>query len=80
LFSQDSESNFYWVNPALSTLASARELFAGAGWQNTGGDRTWLSPEIDLFFPAIPIVGGMSSLRRWTRLRTQLMRGTMVWR
>ena len=24
------------------------------GWQNTGGDRTWLSPEIEVFFPDYP--------------------------
>ena len=35
--------------------ASARELFAAEGWQNTGGDRTWLSPEIDIFFPDYPL-------------------------
>ena len=33
---------------------SARGVFASTGWQNTGGDRTWLSPEIDIFFPDYP--------------------------
>ena len=26
-------------------------LFAGSGWHNTGGDRTWIAPELDTFFP-----------------------------
>ena len=25
--------------------------FAGSGWHNTGGDRTWIAPELDTFFP-----------------------------
>ncbi len=54
LFGPTREDNFYWVNPALGAAASAREVFAAAGWQNTGGDRTWLSPEIDIFFPDYP--------------------------
>ena len=25
--------------------------FARSGWHNTGGDRTWMAPELDTFFP-----------------------------
>lgn len=41
--------NALWVNPALDTAASARALLTGGGWINLGGDRTWISPEFDLF-------------------------------
>lgn len=54
LFPNESQHNFFWVNSALSASESARELFAKDGWQNTGGDRTWLDPEIDIFFPDYP--------------------------
>lgn len=54
LFSPSSEENFYWTNDALASADSAREFYAGDQWQNSGGDRTWLSPEIDLFFPNFP--------------------------
>ena len=54
LYSRENDRNFYWVNPTLATSTSARALFAQEGWQNTGGDRTWLSPEIDVFFPDYP--------------------------
>ena len=55
LFAPQGGDNFFWVHPALGEPASARELFAAEGWQNTGGDRTWLSPEIDIFFPDYPL-------------------------
>ena len=54
LFPPNSDDNFFWVNSALRATASARALFAQDGWQNTGGDRTWLSPEIEVFFPDYP--------------------------
>jgi hypothetical protein len=54
LFPPASQHNFYWVNPALSQVASSRELFGTKGWRNTGGDRTWLAPEIEIFFPDYP--------------------------
>ena len=41
--------NAVWVNPALATPETARALLHGPGWTNLGGDRTWLSPEFDLF-------------------------------
>jgi len=54
LFSPQSEENFYWTNSALQSVAAARALYASDQWQNSGGDRTWLAPEVDLFFPNFP--------------------------
>jgi hypothetical protein len=46
--------NFLWTNDALRSPDSARALLEGEAWQNSGGDRTWLSPEADVFFPEFP--------------------------
>jgi hypothetical protein len=54
LFAPGSQENFYWTNTALQSLQTAREFYAGDQWKNSGGDRTWLSPEVDLFFPKFP--------------------------
>ncbi len=51
LFAPRDDENFYWSNPALENVDAARALFASAGWHNTGGDRTWLAPELDTFHP-----------------------------
>lgn len=56
LYSKDSDQNFYWVNSELGNRESAEELFGREGWHNTGGDRTWLAPELDIFFPDYPDV------------------------
>ena len=54
LFAPQSEDNFYWTHPALNSAAEARALYASDAWQNSGGDRTWLAPEVDVFFPDFP--------------------------
>ncbi|MHB9035736.1 MAG: DUF6786 family protein [Armatimonadota bacterium] len=54
LFAPDSETNFYWTNTALDSVESAREFYSKDQWHNSGGDRTWFAPEIDLFFPNYP--------------------------
>lgn len=54
LFTADSDENFYWTHPALKRLETAPDVFAGDGWHNTGGDRTWIAPELDIFFPDYP--------------------------
>ncbi len=54
LFAQQSDDNFLWTHPALADEASARKFYAGSWWHNSGGDRTWLAPEYDLFFPDYP--------------------------
>lgn len=44
----DGHTNLFWVNPELpSQLAQWRPLRAGSGWANIGGDRAWISPEVD---------------------------------
>jgi hypothetical protein len=54
LFSPQSEANFYWTNSALESVKTARAFYASDQWHNSGGDRTWLAPEVDLFFPNFP--------------------------
>ncbi|MFZ1937248.1 MAG: DUF6786 family protein [Thermoguttaceae bacterium] len=51
LFSTQSGESFYWNNPRLEQDATARSLLTSDGWHNTGGDRTWIAPEWDTFFP-----------------------------
>ena len=45
--SPDSETNALWTNPALDSPDSARSFLESDDWLNSGGDRTWISPEID---------------------------------
>lgn len=54
LFSASDNTNFLWTNPRLGSADTARELFASDQWHNSGGDRTWLGPELDFFFPDYP--------------------------
>ncbi len=54
VYAPGSEENFLWTNPALNSIDSARAYYAGDDWQNSGGDRTWLAPEVDFFFPNYP--------------------------
>jgi len=52
LFSS-SDENFFWVNPALADVANAKAFFSSKDWKNSGGDRTWVAPETDLFIKNI---------------------------
>ena len=54
LFAPGSDENFFWTNPALASADNARAFYAGSQWHNSGGDRTWLAPEADFFFPDFP--------------------------
>ncbi len=54
VFAPGSEENFLWTNSALNNIDTARAYFASDDWQNSGGDRTWLAPELDFFFPKFP--------------------------
>src|SRR3954451_21267462 len=54
LFSSSDDRNFYWTHSALESSVSAQHFFGGSEWHNSGGDRTWLAPEIDIFFPQFP--------------------------
>ena len=55
LFVPGSDENFYWTHPALESQATAAEFYASDQWHNSGGDRTWLAPEVDVFFPNFPV-------------------------
>ncbi len=54
LFARGSEENFYWTNSALRSVETAKAFYASAEWHNSGGDRTWLAPEVDVFLPNYP--------------------------
>jgi hypothetical protein len=54
VFAPSSEENFLWTNSALNSAETARSYYASDDWQNSGGDRTWLAPEVDFFFPKFP--------------------------
>jgi hypothetical protein len=57
LFPPGDDENFYWVNPVLRDPTAARAFYASSAWQNLGGERTWIGPEIDYFFPRYPDLG-----------------------
>lgn len=54
LYAPGSDKNFFWTHPALQTEASAASFYQSDGWHNSGGDRTWLAPEVDVCFPDFP--------------------------
>jgi hypothetical protein len=54
LFTPSSDENFFWTHPALASAESAQAFFQTSDWHNSGGDRTWLAPEVDIFFPNFP--------------------------
>jgi hypothetical protein len=54
LFAPDSDRNFFWTHPALESVDSADAFYRSTEWHNSGGDRTWLSPEVDFFRPNYP--------------------------
>lgn len=54
LFAPQSDENFFWSHPALEDAGAAESFYAGSWWHNSGGDRTWLAPEYELFFPDYP--------------------------
>lgn len=60
-----TDTNYLWTNPLLDTAQGARALFSSREWQNSGGDRTWIAPEVDIFFPDYP---DLSIVRHQTAL------------
>lgn len=54
LFARGSEENFYWTHRALRAVETAKAFYSGSDWHNSGGDRTWLAPEVDVFLPEFP--------------------------
>src|SRR5580700_1611299 len=54
LFTAADASNFLWVHPDLGSPQTASRVFESGDWQNPGGDRSWLAPEVDFFLPNYP--------------------------
>jgi hypothetical protein len=54
LSSSMSDQNFFWTHPALQSVETARTFYQSSAWHNSGGDRTWLAPEVEFFFPNHP--------------------------
>lgn len=54
IYAPGSEENFYWTHPALASQATAQAFYGSKDWHNSGGDRTWLAPEVDIFLPKFP--------------------------
>ena len=54
LFAPGDDENFFWTHTALENVSSARSFYEGDLWHNSGGERTWLAPEVDFFFPNFP--------------------------
>lgn len=54
LFTPEEEDNFFWTHTALEQIDTARRFYEGDQWHNSGGERTWLAPEVDFFFPEYP--------------------------
>ena len=55
LYSPESEENFFWTHPDLHSAQTAAAFYAGDWWHNSGGDRTWIAPEFEFFFPNYPL-------------------------
>ena len=47
LFAGDDSPNLLWAEPRLYDSTKAHEVFNQPEWIPTGGDRTWIGPEID---------------------------------
>lgn len=54
LYAPGSDENFFWTHPALRSVDTAGVFYAGEWWHNSGGDRTWVAPEFEFFFPNYP--------------------------
>jgi|GEM_PF-232445 len=54
VYAAGSDENFYWTHTALESAESAKAFYASKDWHNSGGDRTWLAPEVDIFLPNYP--------------------------
>ena len=54
LFAPGSEENVLWTDTRLESAETLKDWYAEDVWHNSGGDRTWLAPEVDFFFPNYP--------------------------
>ena len=80
LFAPESERNFFWTHPALDAAETARAFYQSAEWHNSGGDRTWLAPEVDFFFPNFPKLDPYWQPREFDpgNYRVEQLNGSMV--
>jgi hypothetical protein len=53
-FAPGAGENFLWTNPLLEERAGARRLLDSGMWANSGGERTWIAPEVAFFYPDYP--------------------------
>jgi len=49
LYPSGSDENFFWTHSSINSVQSALEFYTSSNWPNSGGDRTWLAPERELF-------------------------------
>ena len=54
LFTPQDDENLFWTHAALEQVDTAQSFYQGEQWHNSGGERTWLGPEVDFFFPEYP--------------------------
>jgi hypothetical protein len=47
----DGQTNLFWINPNAVRRESVSAWRLGKGWSNLGGERAWISPEIDTNVP-----------------------------
>lgn len=74
LYASGSRENFFWTNPNLKSPESAKGYYESDEWHNSGGDRTWLAPEADFFFPDFPSLGRYWQPRELDPGRYELVR------
>ncbi len=74
LFAPGCEKNFFWTHSALNSIDSACAFYQSTAWHNSGGDRTWLAPEVDFFLPHFPKLDIYMQPREFDPGRYELIR------
>lgn len=54
LYAPESNVNFLWTNPSFVSDELTYSFSQNQNWHNSGGDRTWVGPEVAFFFPQFP--------------------------
>ena len=54
LYAPNVNHNLLWTHPAFESASSTERFFRSTDWHNSGGQRTWLSPEKSFFLPNYP--------------------------
>jgi len=47
LFAEDDGPSLFWADSRMARPEEATKVFASPEWVNIGGERTWISPEVD---------------------------------